>query len=278
MAEIKYEGTIRFTALQVAAAGSGPFSARDWAELMRDPGVGWERLREIVNGRLDRAQAQAMRAEQRRIEYRAMVHQARQIVPVTVDLETFKTRPEQHLTGREVRRLFEVSDELRSESWEKISDKAKAKWEKFAALARVPVDRRHVEPETVIACGIVTRPSDGRVLLARRQFSDRAHPGLWEFPGGKVEPGESTYGACERELREELGIYVSALQPVLVTTIERLRFVFHLCRMHQTCAPSMIECDGLGWFDRRDVIKYPDLTEPTRRALECLIFGGRPDV
>ena len=55
----------------------------------------------------------------------------------------------------------------------------------------------------VVACALVD--PDGRVLLARRP-EGKQHAGLWEFPGGKVEPGESPEQALVRELREELGI------------------------------------------------------------------------
>ena len=46
---------------------------------------------------------------------------------------------------------------------------------------------------------------DGRVLIGQRLPGGR-HPGKWEFPGGKVEPGEEPRAALARELREELGI------------------------------------------------------------------------
>ena len=46
--------------------------------------------------------------------------------------------------------------------------------------------------------------AQGRVLIAQRPF-DKEHGGLWEFPGGKIEPGESPEAALVRELREELG-------------------------------------------------------------------------
>ena len=57
-----------------------------------------------------------------------------------------------------------------------------------------------------VAVGVLTR-DDGAVLLARRPPS-KVYAGYWEFPGGKLEPGESAHDALVRELGEELGIQV----------------------------------------------------------------------
>lgn len=66
------------------------------------------------------------------------------------------------------------------------------------------VDRRSdVTLLLVAACALID--SDGRVLLARRP-EGKALAGLWEFPGGKLEPGESPEQALLRELREELAV------------------------------------------------------------------------
>lgn len=67
-----------------------------------------------------------------------------------------------------------------------------------------------VRPLEVVAA--VIQRSDGRFLLAQRPVG-RVYAGYWEFPGGKVEPGESLHQALERELREELGIRVGLAYP-----------------------------------------------------------------
>lgn len=64
-----------------------------------------------------------------------------------------------------------------------------------------------------VAAGALVDPS-GRVLLARRH-RDAHQGGLWEFPGGKCEPGESPEGALRRELREELDIEATDYRPLI---------------------------------------------------------------
>jgi 8-oxo-dGTP diphosphatase len=56
---------------------------------------------------------------------------------------------------------------------------------------------------TTVVAGVLER--DGKILICRRR-ADQPHPLKWEFPGGKVEAGESAEAALVRELREELGI------------------------------------------------------------------------
>jgi 8-oxo-dGTP diphosphatase len=62
----------------------------------------------------------------------------------------------------------------------------------------------------VVAAALVD--GDGRVLLAQRP-AGKSLAGLWEFPGGKLEPGESPETALARELDEELGISAGPLEP-----------------------------------------------------------------
>ena len=65
-----------------------------------------------------------------------------------------------------------------------------------------------------VAAAVIVR-ADGAVLLAQRP-SGKAYAGYWEFPGGKLEPGETPAHALARELHEELGIIVRAASPWLV--------------------------------------------------------------
>jgi len=66
-------------------------------------------------------------------------------------------------------------------------------------------------PVTEVAVGVLVQP-DGRFLLTSRP-GGKVYAGYWEFPGGKLEAGESVAQALTRELHEELGIEALAIQP-----------------------------------------------------------------
>lgn len=70
------------------------------------------------------------------------------------------------------------------------------------------------EVPTLAVVAAVIRGADGRILIARRA-AEADQGGLWEFPGGKLETGESQFEGLRRELREELGIMVTAAAPLL---------------------------------------------------------------
>ena len=67
----------------------------------------------------------------------------------------------------------------------------------------------------ILVSAVALIDADGRVLLAQRP-AGKSMAGLWEFPGGKVEPGETPEAALIRELKEELGIdtFASCLAPL----------------------------------------------------------------
>ncbi len=57
----------------------------------------------------------------------------------------------------------------------------------------------------IVTCALIT---DGPKVLAARRGAAMRHPGKWEFPGGKLEPGEDPLDCIQREIKEELGIEV----------------------------------------------------------------------
>ncbi len=128
----------------------------------------------------------------------------------------------------------------------------------------------------------------GRVLLARRH--DDAHQGgLWEFPGGKCEPGEPPAEALVRELREELGIEVRAFRPLIRVAHDYgdRQVVLHVFRVEDWAGePRGLEGQPLQWIApvRLDEFPMPAADRPVTAALRlpdtCLITqpdGDRAD-
>ncbi|MCW8907453.1 MAG: Nudix family hydrolase [Sedimenticola sp.] len=105
----------------------------------------------------------------------------------------------------------------------------------------------------------VIQDGRGRVLLTRRAQGSH-QGGLWEFPGGKLEPGESLAQALKREIREELGIEVSAHQPLITInhdyTDRRVRLEVHRVLDYQG-VPSGLEGQPLAWVSPSDLKHYP---------------------
>jgi len=111
----------------------------------------------------------------------------------------------------------------------------------------------------VAACALID--ADGRILLAKRP-AHKPMPGLWEFPGGKLEPGETPEAALIREMREELGIEVEAkcLAPLTFAShayeASHLLMPLYICRTW-TGEPEPREGQILAWVHGRDLRNYP---------------------
>ncbi|MHA1523850.1 MAG: (deoxy)nucleoside triphosphate pyrophosphohydrolase [Alphaproteobacteria bacterium] len=86
-------------------------------------------------------------------------------------------------------------------------------------------DRPQLPLLLVVACALVD--ADGRVLLAQRP-ENREMAGLWEFPGGKIEPGETPEAAVIRELYEELSVDVTSACLAPLTFASHAYARFHL--------------------------------------------------
>ena len=111
----------------------------------------------------------------------------------------------------------------------------------------------------VVACALID--PDGRVLIAQRP-EGKALAGLWEFPGGKLEPGERPEAALIRELDEELGITVKEACLAPLTFASHAYEDFHLlmplyiCRRWEGLAISR-EGQNLAWVRPNRLRDYP---------------------
>lgn len=115
--------------------------------------------------------------------------------------------------------------------------------------------------KTVLVSAVALVDRDGRVLLARRP-EGKSMAGLWEFPGGKVEAGETPENALIRELQEELAIdtWASCLAPLTFAshTYESFHLLMPLfvCRKWQG-TPVSQEGQALKWVRPAELRDYP---------------------
>lgn len=123
----------------------------------------------------------------------------------------------------------------------------------------VPAENRGKRLLLVVACALVDR--DGRVLISQRPEGKQL-AGLWEFPGGKVEPGETPEECLIRELREEIGVETKAacLAPLTFASHDyddfHLLMPLYVCRRFEGIAHPR-EGQTLKWVRPRDLRAYP---------------------
>lgn len=127
----------------------------------------------------------------------------------------------------------------------------------------------------VAACALVD--VDGRVLLAKRP-AGKSLAGLWEFPGGKVEKGETPEAALVRELKEELGITVPQKCLAPFTFASHAYEKFHLLMPLYVCRNwegDIVPQDGqeIAWVRANRLADYPmpPADEPLVAMLRTLV-------
>ncbi|NNE88492.1 MAG: 8-oxo-dGTP diphosphatase MutT [Silicimonas sp.] len=115
--------------------------------------------------------------------------------------------------------------------------------------------------KTVLVSAVALIDGDGRILIAQRP-QGKSMAGLWEFPGGKVEQGETPEAALIRELQEELGIdtWASCLAPL--TFASHSYDDFHLLMPLFACrkwdgTPQSREGQTLKWVRANQLREYP---------------------
>jgi 8-oxo-dGTP diphosphatase len=144
-------------------------------------------------------------------------------------------------------------------------------------------DRRR----TLVVAGLIVG-DDGRILITQRR-PEQALGGQWEFPGGKVEPGEPPVAALARELAEEIGVTVAVgrIWDVLFHAYPEFDLVMlvYVCRIITTSpggspgasggAPRAVEVADLAWVAPGDLGEW-DILPADRPLVERLRVEGVP--
>lgn len=117
----------------------------------------------------------------------------------------------------------------------------------------------------------------GSILVTRRK-EDAERGGKWEFPGGKVEPGESEPAAVVREIAEELGCAVD-VGSLLARHVHRypdleVELAFYACTLPHGAEPRALGVAAMEWA-RRDALSGYDFCEADLPVLPILAAGGR---
>ncbi len=105
-----------------------------------------------------------------------------------------------------------------------------------------------MNPRVLVVAAVISR---GDAILVTRRKEDGERAGKWEFPGGKVEPGEAEPAALEREIREELGCAVE-VGALLARHVHRypdleVELAFYRCALAGSDEPTPIGVAALAW-------------------------------
>lgn len=120
----------------------------------------------------------------------------------------------------------------------------------------------------------------GREILITKRSQNQSHPGKWEFPGGKIEPGEKAEDCLTREILEELGIRIQIEGLALVYEYEynqpdgkKHRFFSFWCTILEG-EPSLNVHDNLAWVPVGDLPNF-DFIEADKQLVHFLLSEKR---
>jgi 8-oxo-dGTP diphosphatase len=112
-------------------------------------------------------------------------------------------------------------------------------------------------PHKIIGVAVIWN-DQGQILIDRRR-PEGTMGGLWEFPGGKIEAGETVEECIKREIDEELGILIEVGKHLITIdhtyTHLRVTLTVHHCR-HLTGVPQPLECDEIRWVSLHELDQF----------------------
>ncbi|MCK4514366.1 MAG: (deoxy)nucleoside triphosphate pyrophosphohydrolase [Spirochaetaceae bacterium] len=148
-------------------------------------------------------------------------------------------------------------------------------------MANTPANQntQAVTPRRVVVAAVIVRR--GTVLVAQRDAASR-FAGLWEFPGGKVEPGETQEAALRREIREELGVDISVRSEPPISTVkwdyDHARVLLVALRADIVSGtPRPLDHAAIRWIAAEDLTDLP-LLPADRRIAARLQAGPQPGI
>jgi 8-oxo-dGTP diphosphatase len=125
--------------------------------------------------------------------------------------------------------------------------------------------------DKMVIAAVIER--NGRFLVCQRP-SEKAYGALWEFPGGKVEPGETLYEAAQRELSEELGLKVTAVGEVRIKIPDPTSgFEVNFVDVQVDGDPRLLEHIALNWITPDGLLDLP-MAPSDRKFVEHLNESG----
>ncbi|NWF58755.1 MAG: 8-oxo-dGTP diphosphatase MutT [Fischerella sp.] len=134
-----------------------------------------------------------------------------------------------------------------------------------------------VPPHKIIGVAVIW--NDQRQILIDRRRQEGVMGGLWEFPGGKIEPGETVEDCIQREIQEELGIAIKVCEHLITIdhtyTHLRVTLTVHHCHLIKG-VPQPIECEEVRWvsLDELEYFAFPEANTQIIAALREWLVGS----
>jgi 8-oxo-dGTP diphosphatase len=99
----------------------------------------------------------------------------------------------------------------------------------------------------------------GKYLIVKRSPDDASYPGCWDFPGGKLEPGEDVLRGVEREVLEETSLKVKAIRPVFafheIVNGDNMLFLVYLCGKASGSVRLSHEHTEYRWATKKEILR-----------------------